>query len=65
MAIILVYININRNFSVSVPPHQLLLYDNSGRDVTGAVGPMEEGTDLVLSCEVRGGECILYYINIY
>lgn len=49
---------INLMIIVSVPPHQLLLYDNSGRDVTGIVGPLEEGTDLVLTCEVRGGKKI-------
>ncbi|KAJ0173701.1 hypothetical protein K1T71_010850 [Dendrolimus kikuchii] len=48
-----------RNFqirlSVIVPPHQLLLYDKSGRDVSGVVGPLEEGNDMVIFCEVRGG----------
>lgn len=39
-----------------VPPHQMLVYDNSGRDVSGVVGPMEEGADLILTCEVRGGK---------
>lgn len=43
-----------------MPPHQLLVYDNSGRDVSGVVGPMEEGSDLILTCEVRGGKCILF-----
>lgn len=44
--------------SVAVPPHQLLVYDASGRDVAGAVGPLQEGDNLVLTCEVRGGELI-------
>ncbi|XP_059053190.1 hemicentin-1-like [Achroia grisella] len=48
-----------RNFqirlAVIVPPHQLMLYDKSGRDVSGIVGPLEEGNELVLVCEVRGG----------
>ncbi|CAG9789231.1 unnamed protein product [Diatraea saccharalis] len=48
-----------RNFqirlAVIVPPHQLILYDKSGRDVSGVVGPLEEGNELVLVCEVRGG----------
>ncbi|XP_041969072.1 nephrin-like [Aricia agestis] len=48
-----------RNFqirlSVIVPPHQLILYDKSGRDISGVVGPLEEGNELVLICEVRGG----------
>lgn len=41
---------------VSVPPHQLILYDKSGRDVSGVVGPLEETNELVLVCEVRGGK---------
>lgn len=41
---------------ISVPPHQILVYDASGRDVSGAVGPLYEGDSLVLSCEVRGGK---------
>ncbi|XP_072929973.1 neural cell adhesion molecule 1-like [Epargyreus clarus] len=48
-----------RNFqirlAVIVPPHQLILYDKSGRDISGVVGPLEEGNELVLICEVRGG----------
>ncbi|KAF5299772.1 hypothetical protein FQA39_LY11442 [Lamprigera yunnana] len=43
------------NLTVIVPPHQMLVYDNSGRDVSAVVGPMEEGADLILTCEVRGG----------
>lgn len=41
---------------VVVPPHQMLLYDKSGADVSGVVGPLEEGAALVLVCEVRGGK---------
>ncbi|CAH2094650.1 unnamed protein product [Euphydryas editha] len=33
----------------------MLLYDKSGADVSGVVGPLEEGSALVLICEVRGG----------
>lgn len=39
-----------------MPPHQMLLYDKSGADVSGVVGPLEEGSALVLVCEVRGGK---------
>lgn len=39
-----------------MPPHQILVYDASGRDVSGAIGPLYEGDNLVLSCEVRGGK---------
>ncbi|XP_075983104.1 neural cell adhesion molecule 1-like isoform X2 [Anticarsia gemmatalis] len=48
-----------RNFqirlTVIVPPHQMLMYDKSGADVSGVVGPLEEASALVLVCEVRGG----------
>ncbi|XP_059610810.1 uncharacterized protein LOC132257796 [Phlebotomus argentipes] len=43
------------NLTVIVPPHQILVYDASGRDVAGAVGPLLEGDNLILTCEVRGG----------
>ncbi|XP_068619113.1 kin of IRRE-like protein 2 isoform X2 [Battus philenor] len=59
-----------RNFqirlTVIVPPHQLILYDKSGRDVSGVVGPLEEGNELVLICEVRGGRpapTVIWLIN--
>lgn len=40
----------------TVPPHQILVYDASGRDVAGSVGPLLEDNNLVLTCEVRGGK---------
>ncbi|XP_055627743.1 uncharacterized protein LOC129769468 [Toxorhynchites rutilus septentrionalis] len=43
------------NLTVTVPPHQILVYDASGRDVAGAIGPLQEEDNLVLTCEVRGG----------
>ncbi|KAG5671866.1 hypothetical protein PVAND_002037 [Polypedilum vanderplanki] len=43
------------NLTVIVPPHQILVYDASGRDVAGSVGPLLEDNNLVLTCEVRGG----------
>ncbi|XP_028038634.1 nephrin [Bombyx mandarina] len=59
-----------RNFqirlTVIVPPHQMLLYDKSGADVSGVVGPLEEGAALVLICEVRGGRpepLVSWWIN--
>lgn len=52
------------NVLFPVPPHQLLIYDNSGRDVQKTVGPLEEGADLVLTCEVRGGKCTLKLISL-
>ncbi|XP_049786342.1 hemicentin-2-like [Schistocerca cancellata] len=47
--------NFQVNLTVIVPPHQLLVYDSSGREVVGAVSGLLEGNDLVLTCEVRGG----------
>ncbi|KAF7269403.1 hypothetical protein GWI33_017568 [Rhynchophorus ferrugineus] len=51
------------NLTVIVPPHQLILYDNSGRDVSNVVGPLQEGSDLILTCEVRGETIILFILN--
>ncbi|XP_053968368.1 uncharacterized protein LOC128869772 [Anastrepha ludens] len=53
------------NLTVIVPPHQILVYDASGRDVAGAVGPLLEGDNIVLTCEVRGGrpEPIVTWLN--
>ncbi|XP_018321411.1 hemicentin-1 isoform X2 [Agrilus planipennis] len=54
------------NLTVIVPPHQILIYDNSGRDVAGEIGPLEEGSDLVLTCEVRGGRpppAVNWFVN--
>ncbi|ETN61507.1 hypothetical protein AND_006832 [Anopheles darlingi] len=44
------------NLTVTVPPHQILVYDASGLDVTGAIGPLQEDDNLVLTCEVRGAK---------
>lgn len=42
---------------VSVPPSQVIVFDASGHDVTdGVVGPLLDGSDLILKCEVRGGK---------
>lgn len=46
-----------------MPPHQILVYDASGRDISGVIGPMYEGDNLVLSCEVRGGKLQLKFNN--
>ncbi|KAI5643163.1 immunoglobulin domain-containing protein [Phthorimaea operculella] len=47
--------NYQVKLTVIVPSHQMMLYDKSGADVSGVVGPLEEGAALVLVCEVRGG----------
>lgn len=43
-------------FYISVPPHQLIIYDKVGRSVSDVIGPLEESSELVLTCEVRGGK---------
>lgn len=37
------------------------MYDASGRDVAGAVGPLFEGDNIVLTCEVRGGKWTCHF----
>ncbi|KAK9721510.1 hypothetical protein QE152_g21508 [Popillia japonica] len=51
-----------------VPPNKLQMYANSDRRelTTGIVGPLEEGSDLILRCEVRGGKpppTVSWFIN--
>jgi hypothetical protein len=49
-------------FSLAVPPHQLTIYDNSGREVNPPVtDPLTEGSDLILTCEVRGGKSHIHF----
>ncbi|KAG8306619.1 hypothetical protein J6590_043420, partial [Homalodisca vitripennis] len=59
--------NFQVKLTVIVPPHSLLLYDNSGREIVeGIVGPLKEGDDLVLKCEVRGGNpapTVSWFVN--
>lgn len=43
----------------------MLLYDKSGADVSGVVGPLEEGAALVLVCEVRGGKIIILVYSLF
>lgn len=43
----------------------MLLYDKSGADVSGVVGPLEEGAALVLVCEVRGGKIIILVCSLF
>lgn len=48
--------NFQINLTVIVPPHQLIIYDSSGRELTSIVGPLTEGSSMLLICEVRGGK---------
>lgn len=49
---------------VTVPANQLIIYDVSGHELSDIAGPMKEGSDLVLICEVRGGKNVLMF-HIY
>ncbi|XP_075223938.1 neural cell adhesion molecule 1-like [Lycorma delicatula] len=58
--------NFQVNLSVIVPPHQLMIYDSSGRELHDVVGPLSEGSDLILTCEVRGGQpspTVSWFVN--
>lgn len=44
-----------------MPPHQILIYDTSGSDVSATVGPLLEGNTLILKCEVRGGKSTTFF----
>ncbi|XKL66508.1 hypothetical protein PGB90_009928 [Kerria lacca] len=48
--------NFQIHLTIIVPPHQIILYDTSGRELQNTVGPFYEGDDLILICEVRGGK---------
>ncbi|KAL0270121.1 UNVERIFIED_CONTAM: hypothetical protein PYX00_007628 [Menopon gallinae] len=51
--------NYQVNLTVIVPPHKITVYDKYGRyvnDSTGVIGPLNEGSDLLLKCEIRGGK---------
>jgi len=43
---------------VAVPPEKPVIYDGVGV-TTSAIGPYNEGTELLLTCEVYGGKTFL------
>lgn len=43
-------------FLISVPPEKPVIFDKIGNVVTDLIGPIQEGSDLILTCEVSGGE---------
>lgn len=43
-------------FFVSVPPESIRIYDDHRVDKSILLGPYNEGTDVNLLCEVRGGK---------
>lgn len=44
-------------FLFIVPPERPVIYDVKRRDRTKLIEPYNEGTDVVLTCEVSGGKC--------
>lgn len=51
--------NYQVNVTVIVPPQRLMVYDKTERPINesiGFVGPLIEGSDLLLKCEVNGGK---------
>lgn len=47
--------------TVSVPPEHPTIYDEKRRDRSKTKIPWNEGSDVVLSCEVPGGNFVRYY----
>lgn len=43
------------SFVVSVPPQKPKILNERGEMIQSLAGPYDEGTDIVLLCEVRGG----------
>jgi hypothetical protein len=41
---------------VAEPPEELIIYDERRNEVSGVIGPLMEGNDLQLACEVKGGK---------
>lgn len=46
-------------FFVPVPPEEIHIYDEHHADIAIMLGPYNEGNDVNLVCEVKGGE---YYL---
>lgn len=50
--------------SVSVPPEHPTIYDEKRRDRSKTKIPWNEGSDVILSCEVPGGNvCVLLFLK--
>ncbi|XP_066995324.2 neural cell adhesion molecule 2 [Anabrus simplex] len=47
--------NLKINLTVIVPPERLVIYDAKRRDRTQLIEPYNEGNDVSLVCEVKGG----------
>lgn len=51
-------------FSFTVPPEKIHIYDDKRIDKSVLLGPYNEGSDVNLLCEVRGGKYSLICLNI-
>lgn len=50
--------------TVSVPPDHPTIYDEKRRDRSKTKIPWNEGSDVVLSCEVPGGNlCVILFLK--
>ncbi|XP_065354014.1 hemicentin-1-like isoform X6 [Cloeon dipterum] len=58
--------NFQINLTVIVPPEELTIYDEKRNEVSGVIGPLMEGSDLQLACEVKGGKpvpTVSWFVN--
>ena len=46
----------NTNFYISVPPSKAIILDEKGSIVQGTIGPFNEQSTLILTCDVIGGK---------
>lgn len=49
----------------SVPPTKVLIYDMENKELSGVIGPYDEGSELKLSCESDGGSILYPFKYIY
>jgi hypothetical protein len=50
---------------VAEPPEELIIYDERRNEVSGVIGPLMEGNDLQLACEVKGGKLARKSVNVH
>lgn len=48
-----------------MPPEKIHIYDDKRVDKTILLGPYNEGSDVNLLCEVKGGKCYLINFRAY
>lgn len=48
---------------MTVPPEEPKIFDAQGKEISHIAGPFREGHELFLSCQVTGGEYMLYIVN--